>query len=161
MASTQQHHTWAHGAFHLPAVRAEAYNAELRDDDGFLGDWASRRAFHVILADWRDRLRRTGDDPLGDKPAAEIGRRRLAKALDEGDLESAGRITIASLLPVALGMAGETYVVIARIFRSSTAGSIAGAVGLTFLLGCWFGWPYGARWHARASGEAGHAGGAA
>jgi len=73
-------------------VTVEAYNAELRDDDGFLGDRASKRAFHAIVDDWRDRLRRTGKDPLGDKPAEEIGRRRLARALDEGDIDGAGLI---------------------------------------------------------------------
>ena len=47
----------AHGGRTLPAVTVDTYNEELRDDDGFVGDRASRRAFRAILAEWRDRLR--------------------------------------------------------------------------------------------------------
>src|SRR4051794_37112917 len=92
MPSFQTHTAPVHGESRLPAVQVEAYNAELRDADGFLGNRASKRAFHAILDSWRDRLRRVGHDPLGDKPSAEIGRSRLAKALDQGDVESAGLI---------------------------------------------------------------------
>jgi len=49
----------AHGGRVLPAVTVDTYNEELRDEEGFLGDRASRRAFRVILADWRDRLAAT------------------------------------------------------------------------------------------------------
>jgi hypothetical protein len=45
----------------LPAVTVDTYNEELRDDDGFVGDRASRRAFRAILADWRDRLKENGE----------------------------------------------------------------------------------------------------
>lgn len=92
MSSSQHSSGLVHGASRLPAVQVDAYNAELRDDDGFLGDRANKRAFHVILDDWRDRVRRVGEDPFGDKPSAEIGRRRLVRALDEGDVECAGLI---------------------------------------------------------------------
>ena len=34
----------------LPAVSVDTYNEELRDDEGFVGDRASRRAFRAILA---------------------------------------------------------------------------------------------------------------
>ena len=47
----------AHGGRLLPAVTVDTYNEELRDDEGFVGDRASRRAFRAILADWRDRLK--------------------------------------------------------------------------------------------------------
>jgi hypothetical protein len=51
----------AHGGRMLPAVTVDTYNEELRDDDGFVGDRASRRAFRAILADWRDRLKENGE----------------------------------------------------------------------------------------------------
>src|SRR5205823_14563818 len=35
-----------HGATTLPAVDVDSYNLELKDDEGFLGDRASRQAFH-------------------------------------------------------------------------------------------------------------------
>lgn len=54
----------SHGGRVLPAVIVDTYNEELRDDDGFVGDRASRRAFRAILADWRDRLKEHGDDRL-------------------------------------------------------------------------------------------------
>src|SRR3954470_2464623 len=56
----------AHGGRVLPAVTVDTYNEELRDEEGFIGDRASRRAFRSILADWRDRLKEHGEDPFGD-----------------------------------------------------------------------------------------------
>ena len=57
------HSPLAHGVRLLPAVSVDTYNEELRDDDGFVGDRASRRAFRAILADWRDRLKENGEAP--------------------------------------------------------------------------------------------------
>ena len=51
----------------LPAVEVDSYNLELKDDEGFLGDRASRQAFHDILENWRKPLRKLGEDPFGDK----------------------------------------------------------------------------------------------
>jgi hypothetical protein len=82
----------AHGAEHLSRVIVETYNAELRTSDGFIGDRASKRAFQAILDDWRDRLRKVGDDPLGDAPSDEISKKRLDKLLTDGDAEAAGVI---------------------------------------------------------------------
>lgn len=56
----------AHGAAKLPLVEVDAYNAELREAEGFVGDRAGKRAFAEILTDWRERLERLGGDPLGD-----------------------------------------------------------------------------------------------
>ena len=42
-----------HGATTLPAVEVDSCNLELKDDEGFLGDRASRQAFHAILENWR------------------------------------------------------------------------------------------------------------
>jgi hypothetical protein len=82
----------AHGAEHLGRVIVETYNAELRTSDGFIGDRASKRAFQAILDDWRDRLRKVGDDPLGDAPSDEISKKRLDKLLTDSDTEAAGVI---------------------------------------------------------------------
>jgi Family of unknown function (DUF6328) len=50
----------------------------------------------------------------------------------EALLRSGGRITAGALLPFALGMAGDSYVVLARIFGSADFGGVAGAVVLLF-----------------------------
>src|SRR5689334_6557322 len=84
-----------HGASHLPRVIVDAYNAELRDSEGFLGDRASNRAFRAILEDWRERLRQVGEDPLGETPSDEISKKKLDKLLLEGDPEAAGIVTAA------------------------------------------------------------------
>src|SRR5688500_16381082 len=81
-----------HGAAELPSVSVDACNAELRTPEGFLGDRASNRAFKGLLAEWRRRLRRVDEDPLGDTPAEAIGRRQLDKLLVEGDPEAAGLV---------------------------------------------------------------------
>lgn len=82
----------AHGGKVLSLVTVDAYNAETRSPDGFLGDRASRRAFQAILDGWRDRVSRAGDDPLGDEPSEQISKKQLDKMLTEGDAEAAGVI---------------------------------------------------------------------
>lgn len=81
-----------HGAAQLSAVIVDTYNEELRDSDGFVGDRASKRAFHSILDDWRERLRKLGDDPLGEEPSEQIGKKRLEKILAGDDVEAAGLV---------------------------------------------------------------------
>src|SRR6185503_13661019 len=58
----------AHGAEQLPLVTVDAYNAEMRSTDGFVGARASKRAFQAILDDWRERVRKVGADPFGEIP---------------------------------------------------------------------------------------------
>ena len=79
-----------HGAVQLPSVTIDSYNVELRDKEGFVGDRASNRAFREILDDWRERLRKIGEDPLGEKPSQEISKKQLDKLLVDGDPEAAG-----------------------------------------------------------------------
>jgi predicted NBD/HSP70 family sugar kinase len=79
-----------HGASMLPSVEVKSYNVEIEDDDGFVGDRASRRMFWEILDKWRKPLKELGEDPLGDKPSEEIGKKKLAALLVEGDPEAAG-----------------------------------------------------------------------
>ena len=82
-----------HGAVHLPAIVVDIYNADLRDAEGFVGDRASRRAFTALIEDWRERLRKSGqDDPLGDIPAEEFRKRKLDKVLLEGEPEAAALV---------------------------------------------------------------------
>lgn len=82
----------AHGAEQLSKVTVDAYNAELRSSEGFVGDRASRRAFLSIIDDWRERVRQSGDDPFGDTPTEEISKKQLDKVLAQGDAEAAGII---------------------------------------------------------------------
>ena len=81
-----------HGADQLPSVIVDAYNPEMRSADGFVGARASKRAFTEILTDWRERLKRLGDDPFGDTPTAEISKKKLEKVLQSGDAEAAGLV---------------------------------------------------------------------
>ena len=81
-----------HGAEQLSLVTVDAYNAELRSSEGFVGDRASKRAFLAIFDDWRERVRQAGEDPFGDVPTEEISKKQLDKVLSQGDAEAAGII---------------------------------------------------------------------
>lgn len=60
-------------------------------------------------------------------------------------LRTGGRVTVSALVPLALGLAGDAYVVFARIAGSPGLGAAAAsAVGLG-LFGLWFAWPMAAR----------------
>jgi predicted NBD/HSP70 family sugar kinase len=80
----------AHGAARLPSVDVDSYNLELKDDEGFLGDRASRGAFHDIIENWRKPLRKAGEDPFGDTPSEELSKKTLDEMLGSGDAEAAG-----------------------------------------------------------------------
>src|SRR6202000_791082 len=82
----------AHGAEQLSLVTVDAYNAELRSSEGFVGDRASKRAFVAIIDDWREGGRQQGEDPFGDTPTEEISKKQLDKVLAQGDAEAAGII---------------------------------------------------------------------
>jgi predicted NBD/HSP70 family sugar kinase len=81
----------AHGAQQLPSVIVDSYNVELRDQEGFIGDRASFRAFRSMLEEWREKLRQGGgDDPLGETESSDISKKKLDKLLLEGDPKAAG-----------------------------------------------------------------------
>src|SRR3954463_3379493 len=84
--------TLAHGAKALSQVVVDHYNAELRAEEGFVGDRASKRAFQRILDEWREKMRQAGEDPFGDTPSDELTKKQLDKLLAEGDIEAAGTI---------------------------------------------------------------------
>ena len=70
-----------------------AYNAELRDAEGFIGDRASNRAFRAILDETRERIREVAhEDPLGDTPTQDLPKKKMDKLLLEGEPEAAGVI---------------------------------------------------------------------
>jgi ROK family len=82
----------AHGATRLPSVDLDSYNLELKDDEGFIGDRASKGAFREIIQNWRKVLRQAGPDPLGDESADEMSKRDLDELLARGEPEAAGVI---------------------------------------------------------------------
>jgi predicted NBD/HSP70 family sugar kinase len=79
-----------HGAAVLPSVEVDSYNLEVEDDDGFVGDKASRSAFWGMLERWRQPLRELGEDPFGDKPTSELTKKKLDGLLAKGSPEAAG-----------------------------------------------------------------------
>jgi predicted NBD/HSP70 family sugar kinase len=90
MADTTAPTVATHGAARLPLVEVDSYNVELKDDEGFLGDRASKGAFRDIIENWRKPLRKAGKDPFGDEPSEELSKKTLDSLLTEGDPEAAG-----------------------------------------------------------------------
>jgi hypothetical protein len=126
-----------HGATELPSVNVDSYNLELRDQDGFIGDRASKRAFIDIVEDWREKLRRGGDDPLGDVESREISKKKYEELLLRGSPEQAGLIhgaieDFAQELALVIkkflrtkGWQGTERIVIGGGFRESRMGELA------------------------------------
>ncbi len=81
-----------HGARRLPTVDVDSFNIELKDDDGFLGDRASKGAFRKILDSLRKPLRNNGDDPLGKKATGEISKSTLDELLVGEDVGAAALV---------------------------------------------------------------------
>jgi hypothetical protein len=78
-----------HGATRLPSVDVDNYNIELKDEDGFIGDRASKGAFQAILDSWRKPLRKNGEDPFGKKSTDEISKSTLDAILTGDDVMAA------------------------------------------------------------------------
>jgi predicted NBD/HSP70 family sugar kinase len=81
-----------HGATRLPSVDVDSFNIELKDDEGFLGDRASKGAFRKILDALRKPLKKNGEDPLGDKAAEAIAKGTLDEALVGDDIGAAALV---------------------------------------------------------------------
>ncbi|MGY3462684.1 hypothetical protein ACVWW5_008134 [Bradyrhizobium sp. LM3.4] len=77
-----------HGAARLPSVDVDSLNIEMKDEDGFLGDRASKGAFREILDRWRKPLRKTGEDPFGKEPSEEVSKKTLDAILVGDDVEA-------------------------------------------------------------------------
>ena len=81
-----------HGAPRLPSVDVDSFNIELKDDEGFLGDRASKGAFREILDALRKPLKKNGDDPLGKKSTDEIRKSDLDAVLVGDDVAAAALV---------------------------------------------------------------------
>src|SRR4051812_24294522 len=77
-----------HGATRLPSVEVDSFNIELKDEDGFLGDRASKGAFRKIFDQWRKPLHKSGEDPFGDEPSDRINKKTLDAILIGDDTEA-------------------------------------------------------------------------
>ena len=82
----------AHGADDLPGVALKSYNLEIKDEEGFIGDRASGRAFRAVLDEVRAQVSEVTKDPLGKTPTKEISKKQLDKMLANGDTVAAGVI---------------------------------------------------------------------
>jgi hypothetical protein len=78
----------AHGGSRLPSVEIDSFNIELEDEEGFIGDRASKGAFRDILEKWRRPLRKTGEDPFGEEPTENISKKLLDAILIGDDTEA-------------------------------------------------------------------------
>ncbi|MBS7703363.1 ROK family protein [Chelatococcus asaccharovorans] len=108
-----------HGADVLPSVIVETYNAELRDDEGFVGDRAAKGAFTEILDNLRKTLREYGDDPLGEADTDAIKRSKLEAILAKGDSAAA-----ALVMSAIEDYAQELTAVIRRFRRQKSWSSV-------------------------------------
>src|SRR6201992_1030051 len=127
----------AHGAGRLPSVDVDSFNIELKDDEGFLGDRASKGAFRKILETLRKPLKKAGEDPLGEKAADEIPKSELDNALGGDDIMAAALVhgaieEFAQELAYVTGRflkskawAGTERIVVGGGFRQSRVGEIA------------------------------------
>ncbi|WP_439542980.1 ROK family protein [Hyphomicrobium sp.] len=133
-----------HGAKTLPSVEVDSYNLEIRDEDGFVGDRASRGAFNAIMDEWREPLRKLGADPLGDEAIEDVSKKTLDALLADGDHEAAGLVHSAveafaqELTHVihrflkSASWRGTEAIVVGGGFRQSRVGELA--VGRTAVL---------------------------
>ncbi|MBY5410706.1 ROK family protein [Rhizobium leguminosarum] len=81
-----------HGAMVLPLVTIDDYNNELRDKNGFVGDNANKKTFQQKLDDWRKRIRKFGDDPIGKTATAKLSKKKIEALLKGDDMEAAALI---------------------------------------------------------------------
>lgn len=80
-----------HGAEELPSVSVTSYNLEIRDQDGFVGDKASRSAFVEHLDALREHLRAQGGDPLKGA-TVDVSKKELDALLKDGDPHEAALV---------------------------------------------------------------------
>jgi predicted NBD/HSP70 family sugar kinase len=85
----------AHGASTLPRVTVDSYNVEIEDDEGFVGDKASKSAFWESIDKWRKLPQKADPDPLGRKTSKKIGKQKLADLLASGEPKAAAVVASA------------------------------------------------------------------
>jgi len=126
-----------HGAERLPSVDIDSYNLELKDEEGFVGDRASKGAFQAILEAWRKPLRKAGDDPFGNKSSEQIAKKEL-DAILAGEDPAAAAVVLGAVEEFAQELAhvtrrflktkawrGTDAIVVGGGFRLSRIGEIA------------------------------------
>jgi hypothetical protein len=101
-----------HGWHVLPRVVVDAYNEELEDEAGFLGDRANKGAFRSILDQWRKNVGKNGADPFGDTPTWKLTKSQLDKYFKGDDPLAAGLVHSA-----IEEFAGELATVTARFLQ--------------------------------------------
>jgi len=126
-----------HGASRLPSVEVDSFNLELKDDDGFLGDRASKGAFRQILDTLRKPLKKAGEDPLGRKSAEAMGKSALDEALMGDDIHAAALVHgaieefaqelayVTERFMKSKAWAGTERIVVGGGFRESRVGELA------------------------------------
>jgi len=126
-----------HGGTRLPSVDIDSFNIELKDEDGFLGDRASKGAFREIFERWRKLLRKSGKDPFGDEPSETINKKTL-DAVMVGDDTDAAAVVHSAIEEFAQELAyvtrrflktkawaGTERIVVGGGFRDSRLGELA------------------------------------
>ena len=108
------HSHGAHGSAELPSVTITSYNLEMRDQDGFVGDKASRGAFREHLESLRRHLDKTGVETI-DVDTREISKKELDALLKEGEPHEA-----ALILSAIEGYAQSLAFVIRRFARQKS-----------------------------------------
>lgn len=80
----------------LPGLSVDSYNLAIRDPDGpgFVGDRASQTAFRDLL-DAARKHHRTGKDPFGKTPSADVGKKAIDLVLVGGDPDAAHLVHVA------------------------------------------------------------------
>ena len=81
-----------HGAARLSAVEVDSYNIELKDDDGFIGDRASKGAFRDMLDAARKPLKKLDADPFGDVPSQDLSKKELDAAMSGDSPDATGLV---------------------------------------------------------------------
>jgi hypothetical protein len=97
----------AHGAARLPWVVIDSFNLELKDEEGFLGDRASKGAFRETLEKWRKPLRKSGEDPFGNELSQNISKKEL-DAILTGDNAEASAVVHSAIEDFAQDLAHVT-----------------------------------------------------
>jgi hypothetical protein len=94
----------------LGHVIVDSYNTEIRDERGFIGDRANKRAFQARVDEWRSRLRHLREDPLEGKPTHELyqDKRGLEEILLSGKAEAAG-VLLGAIEDYAHALAGVVH----------------------------------------------------
>ena len=82
-----------HGAPELSTVIIDAYNADVRDRSGFVGDRANSQVLRAQIEEWRQRLRLQGeDDPFGNILPAALTKKKLGRILSYGEPRAAALV---------------------------------------------------------------------